>query len=61
MEKGRKKEYTHDHLEAYLEIGQAVSREFPLVEFQMWEMCQMNEFVNHLLGKHDICGSGKYV
>lgn len=53
-EENRKKEYSYDHLEAYLEIEQAVSREFPLVEFQMWEMYQMNEFVNHLFGKNTI-------
>lgn len=49
-----KREYAYDHLEAYLEIEQAVSREFPLVEFQMWEMYQMNEFVNHLFGKNTV-------
>lgn len=53
-EENRKSEYSYDHLEAYLEIEQAVSREFPLVEFQMWEMYQMNEFVNHLFGKNTI-------
>ena len=53
-EEGRKKEYSYDHLKAYLEIEQAVSREFPLVGFQMWEMYQMNEFVNHLFGKNTI-------
>ncbi len=53
-EDGRKREYAYDHLEAYLEIEQSVSREFPLVEFQMWEMYQMNEFVNHLFGKNTI-------
>ncbi len=53
-EESRKREYTFDHLEAYLEIEQAVKREFPLVEFQMWEMYQMNEFVNHLFGKNTI-------
>lgn len=50
----RKKEYTYDHLEVYLEIEQEISRKFPLVEFQMWEMYQMNEFVNHLFGKNTI-------
>lgn len=53
-EKSRKKEYNYDHLEAYLEIEHAVSQEFPFVEFQMWEMYQMNEFVNHLFGKNTI-------
>lgn len=54
MGKSRKRKYSYDHLEAYLEIEQAVSREFPLIEFQMWEMYQMNEFVNHLFGKNTI-------
>lgn len=53
-EENRKKEYSYGHFGAYLEIEQAVSREFPLVEFQMWEMYQMNEFVNHLFGKNTI-------
>lgn len=53
-EKNKKRKYSYDHLEAYLEIEQAVSREFPLVEFQMWEIYQMNEFVNHLFGKNTI-------
>lgn len=53
-EESRKREYSYDHLETYLEIEQAVSHEFPLVEFQMWEMYQMNEFVNHLFGKNTI-------
>lgn len=50
----RKKEYAYEHLEVYLEIEQVVNRSFPLVEFQMWEMYQMNEFVNHLFGKNTI-------
>lgn len=53
-EKNKKGEYFYDHLETYLKIEQAVSREFPLVEFQMWEIYQMNEFVNHLFGKNTI-------
>ena len=53
-EESGKREYNYDHLEAYLEIEQAVSREFPLIEFQMWEMYQMNEFVNHLFGRNTI-------
>lgn len=50
----RKREYSYNHLEAYLEIEQVVSSEFPFVEFQMWEMYQMNEFVNHLFGRNTI-------
>lgn len=50
----RKLEYHYEHLETYLKVEQAVSREFPLVQFQMWEMYQMNEFVNHLFGKNTV-------
>ena len=53
-EEGKKKKYHYDHLEAYLEIEQEINRKFPLVEFQMWEVYQMNEFVNHLFGKNTI-------
>lgn len=35
-------------------MEQLIIKEFPLVEFQMWEMYQMNEFVNHLFGKNTI-------
>lgn len=49
-----KSEYTYDHLEIYQKIEQLIVKEFPLVEFQMWEMYQMNEFVNHLFGKNTI-------
>ncbi|MCM1090358.1 MAG: hypothetical protein NC092_11450 [Butyrivibrio sp.] len=53
-EESPKKEYYYDHLEKYLKIEQTISREFPLVGFQMWEMYQLNEFVNHLFGKNTI-------
>lgn len=53
-EKNKKREYSYDHLEAYLEIEKAVRNEFPLIEFQMWEIYQMNEFVNHLFGRNTI-------
>lgn len=53
-ESGEKSEYTYSHLEIYQEVEQLIVKEFPLVEFQMWEMYQMNEFVNHLFGKNTI-------
>lgn len=52
--RNKKEEYFYKHLETYQKIEQAVSREFPLVEFQMWEIYQMNEFVSHLFGKNTI-------
>lgn len=52
--KSKKEEYSYKHLETYTKIERAVSKEFPLVEFQMWEMYQMNEFVSHLFGKNTI-------
>lgn len=53
-EKNTKRDYICDHLGIYLEVEQAVQREFPLVAFQMWEIYQMNEFVNHLFGKNTV-------
>lgn len=51
---GEKSEYTYSPLEIYQEVEKLIAKEFPLVEFQMWEMYQMNEFVNHLFGKNTI-------
>lgn len=46
--------YDYDHSEIYKEIESAISKTYPLVTFQMWEMYQMNEFVNHLFGRNTI-------
>lgn len=35
-------------------ISSEIHAEYPLVNFQMWELFQMNEFVNHLLAKNVI-------
>lgn len=51
---GEKSEYSYSHLEMYQEVEQLIAQKFPLVDFQMWEMYQMNEFVNHLFGKNTI-------
>ena len=49
-----KREYRYLHQKDYMEVESMIAKEFPLVEFQMWELYQMNEFVNHLFGKNTI-------
>lgn len=49
-----KQAYDYKHSEAYLNIEKAIVKEYPLVYFQMWEMYQMNEFVNHQFGKNTV-------
>lgn len=53
-EGGAKKIYSFNHLEEYLVIEKMIMQEYPLVTFQMWELNQINEFVNHLFGKNTI-------
>lgn len=35
-----------------IEIVTLIEKEFPLVDFQVWEFTQLNEFVNHLIAKN---------
>lgn len=50
---GRKK-YSFPHSPEYLEIENKISGTYPLISFQMWELIQMNDFVNHLIAKNVI-------
>lgn len=53
--KERKKwEYTYEHSELMVEIVKRIEKEYPLLDFQVWEFIQLNEFVNHLIGKNVI-------
>lgn len=35
-------------------VSSLIQKEFPLVDFQIWELTQMNEFVNHLIANNVI-------
>lgn len=54
IRKPSRKNYSYMHTEDFLKIEGMIDSEYPLVEFQMWEIYQMNEFVNHLFGKNTI-------
>ncbi len=47
-------DYSYMHSEIYKSVETLIAKEYPLVDFQMWELYQMNEFLNHLLGKNTI-------
>ena len=49
-----RKNYQYPHSPEYLEIEQAITDSYPLVNFQMWELIQMNDFVNHQIAKNVI-------
>lgn len=54
QKENKKRLYSYEHLALYREIEDFISQEYPLVTFQMWEIYQLNEFVNHLFGKNTI-------
>ena len=49
-----KKNYQYPHSPEYQEIEQSITESYPLVNFQMWELIQMNDFVNHQIAKNVI-------
>lgn len=49
-----KKDYFYEPSDMAKEISSEIHAEYPLVDFQMWELFQMNEFSNHLLAKNTI-------
>lgn len=49
-----RKSYRYPHSPEWLELEQTVSAAFPLANFQMWELIQMNDFVNHQIAKNVI-------
>ncbi len=49
-----RKEYYYDLSETAKNIVTLIQENYPLVDFQVWELYQMNEFVNHLLTKNII-------
>lgn len=44
--------YAYCHSQEYQDIEYKISAQYPLAEFQMWEMIQFNEFVNHQISKN---------
>lgn len=49
-----KEEYQYPHNEEFLKIEQLLSDEFSFADFQMWELVQLNDFVNHQIAKNII-------
>ena len=49
-----KKEYFYEPSETVKNIVSLIQKNYPQVNFQIWELYQMNEFVNHLLTKNTI-------
>ena len=49
-----KKIYFYPHSPKFLDIENQISERFPLLNFQMWELIQMNDFVNHQIAKNVI-------
>ena len=51
-EKSPKPDYNFSHSDIMNEVVRKIETEYPLVEFQVWELIQMNEFVNHQIAKN---------
>lgn len=49
-----KKDYSYDLSDTAKAISSDVQEQYPLVDFQIWELYQMNEFVNHQMAKNTI-------
>ena len=49
-----RKEYSYELSDTARDIATLIQESYPLVNFQIWELYQMNEFVNHLLVKNTI-------
>lgn len=47
-----KYQYSYVHSQEYQDIAKRIIKEYPLVEFQMWELIQFNEFLNHQITKN---------
>ena len=50
----RKRIYHFELSETAKDISVAIQEQFPLVDFRIWELYQMNEFVNHQLSRNII-------
>ena len=54
FENSEKKIYLYELSETAGRISRSVQDTFPLVDFQIWELYQLNEFVNHQLSRNII-------
>ena len=52
--KSSRKSYSYQLTDTARDIVAMIRENYPLVDFQIWELYQMNEFVNHLLAKNTI-------
>ena len=50
----KKKDYCYDLSDTAKNISTVIQTQFPFVDFQIWELYQMNEFVNHQIAKNTI-------
>ena len=41
-----RRHYSYSHSRTYREIEQLITERYPLIDFQMWELAQFNEFIN---------------
>lgn len=48
------KNYSYELSTTATNISSMITSEYPLIDFQIWELYQMNEFVNHLMAKNTI-------
>ena len=44
--------YTYEHSNEYLEVEGKITERYPMLEFQMWELIQFNEFLKHQIAKN---------
>ena len=49
-----KKKYSYPHSQEYLDLEKEITDAYSLANFQMWELIQMNDFVNHQIAKNVI-------
>lgn len=53
-EEKEKRKYNYYHSDRVYEIIEKIEKEYPLVDFQVWETIQFNEFVNHQIAQNTI-------
>lgn len=49
-----KRKYHYPHSAEFLELEKLISENYPYLDFQMWELIQLNDFVNHQISKNVI-------
>lgn len=49
-----RRQYDYPHSEEYLALERRIQESYPLAGYQMWELIQMNDFVNHQIAKNVI-------